>query len=195
MDNIIDSTINIGLVFFILLVSAVIIERFLQFMSIAINFLEPFVKLDKLWWHTSVRIQEKLKRGLLKAQSSGRKEMQLVINAVKSTVFKANPAAGEPVIIQVALVRRVMLAIILQLIGISIGILIAFKTNMDVFALVNELDVTHLYVNPFWAKLLTGILIGSGTSPVHSVINYIEKRKENQKQQVEVEKLREGLGK
>lgn len=190
-----EPIINIGLTFFILVVSAVIIERFLQFLSITINFLEPYIKLDKLWWLISAFIQRKLERGLRKAQASGRKEMQLVINAVKATVFKVNPAAGEPVIVQVSLVRRVMKAIILQIIGIAVGILIAFKTQMNIFILVNKLQVTDLYVNPFWAKLLTGILIGAGTNPVHSVLNYIEGQKESQKKQAEVAQIKAALKK
>jgi len=189
----VDAILDIILVFFGVLVSATIIERLLEFLSIVLEYFEPYIKLDKLWWAISRYLQKKFAEALKKVESKGQKNVRKVIDAVKANIFKANTQVGEPVIIQVCSVRKVVITIMIQLIGIIIGISIAFKTNMDIFERVAQLGLNQFKVTHFWGELLTGILIGSGTSPVHSLIRYAESKKESQKRQAQIAQLKASL--
>lgn len=184
---------NIALVFFIVLVSATIIERLLEFLMILLDFLDPYIKLNRVYWGLAEFIKRRMEKHLRAAQEKGRKEMKLVMNVIKSTIFKANVKTGEPVIIRVDLVRKALMVAVIQGLGILVGIWLAFQIRMDMFDMMNQLGVTDFHVKSFWAKLLTGILIGAGTGPIHSFIKYVESKKESQKRQAEIARLKASL--
>lgn len=188
-----ESILNIALLFFIILVSATIIERMLEFLTILLDFFDPFIRLHRVYWGLAGFVKRRMEKNLRQAQVVGRKEMKLVMNVIKTTIFKTNIQAGEPVVIRVDLIRKVLMMAIIQGLGLIIGIWLAFEIRMDVFKMLNQLNVTEFHVNPFWGKTLSGVLIGSGTGPIHSLIKYVESKKEGQKRQAEIARLRASL--
>jgi hypothetical protein len=189
----IESVINIALLFFIVLVSATLIERMLEFLTILLDFLDPFIRLHRVYWGLAEFVKRRMEKNLRQAQAVGRKEMKLVMNVIKTTVFKANIQAGEPVVIRVDLIRKALMIAIIQGLGIFIGVWLAFGIRIDIFKMMNQLGVTEFHVNPFWGKAVTGVLIGSGTGPIHSMIKYVEGKKDGQKRQVEIARLKASL--
>lgn len=189
----IESVINIALLFFIVLVSATLIERMLEFLTILLDFLDPFIRLHRVYWGLAEFVKRRMEKNLRQAQAVGRKEMKLVMNVIKTTVFKANIQAGEPVVIRVDLIRKALMIAIIQGLGIFIGVWLAFGIRIDIFKMMNQLGVTEFHVNPFWSKAVTGVLIGSGTGPIHSMIKYVEGKKDGQKRQVEIARLKASL--
>jgi len=189
----VNSILNVTLVFFNVLIAATIIERLLEFISILIEFFEPIIWLDKLWGMLATKIQRSFIRQLEQSKHHGHRRRRLILKAVKSIMFKNSTTSGVPVVIRIDLVRKIALRIIMQVIGIIFGISIAFQTNMDVFQMVNKLGITDIPIPAFWSVLITGILIGSGTSPVHSIIKYAEDLKENEKRNAEIAEIKARL--
>ena len=65
-------------------------------------------------------------------------------------------------------------AFILQLLGFALGILLARSANLQLF----HSFLTDSQAFPVWADyLLTGLLIGGGSGPVHVLIRFITQRK------------------
>lgn len=191
----IESVLNITLIFFILIVAATIIERFLEFISILIEYFEPKIKLDKFWFLLAQKIQSAIVHQFKKLEARRPKIRQLIFNTIKSITYKRATAAGEPIVLRIDFIRKVILHVIMQIIGIILGIVLAFLTQMNIFNMVNMLDITEIRVPSVLGIFITGILIGSGTSPVHSVIKLAEDRKDSQKREAELARLKSALKK
>ncbi|MBN2090536.1 hypothetical protein JW964_13060 [candidate division KSB1 bacterium] len=191
----IESVLNITLIFFILIVAATIIERLLEFVSILIEYFEPKLKLDKFWYFLAQKIQKAIVHQFEKLEARNPKTRQLVFNAIKAITYKRSTAPGEPIVLRIDFIRKVMLHVIMQVFGILMGILLAFLTHMNIFTMINTLEITEIRIPFVLGVLVTGILIGSGTSPVHSIIKYAEDRKESQKREAEIARLKNALNK
>jgi hypothetical protein len=191
----VESILNITLIFFILIVAATIIERFLEFISSLLEFFEPKLRLDKLWFALARRIQKAIVHQFARLEAKSPKARQVIFNAIKTITYKRSTAAGEPIVLRIDFIRKVMLHVIMQIIGVLMGILLAFLTHMNVFAMINMLNITEIRIPTILGILITGILIGSGTSPVHSIIKYAEDRKETQKRDAEIARLKNALKK
>lgn len=191
----IESVLNITLIFFILIVAATIIERLLEFLSILIEFFEPKLRLDKFWYILARKIQKAIIHQFEKLEAKNPRARQLIFNAIKSITYKRATSSGEPIVIRIDFIRKMMLHVIMQIIGIFMGIILAFLTHMNIFAMINTMNITQIQIHSVLGILITGILIGSGTSPVHSVIKLAEDRKESQKREAEIARLKGALKK
>ncbi|MCK5738025.1 hypothetical protein KAH55_02545 [bacterium] len=181
------TTLNIALVLFFVLVAATVLERFIEFMLSILAFCEP--RLSRFYWWIARRLKSWLNRKLALKKDDAR-SIQFVVNVVKSVLLKKRVAAGEPIFIQVDFIRTLVIRVLTQAIAILLGITVAFGTHMNVIELVNSLALTNIHLPSWLGMLLTGILIGSGTSPVHSLIKGVEHRKDEKKREAQTAYLK-----
>jgi uncharacterized protein YacL len=146
-----------------------------------------------LWYAVSTKIQQRAIRELNQLTVHDSKQRRLILNVFKNVILKSDAQAGEPVVIQVDAVRKMSMEIIMNTFGIVIGILIAWFSGVDIFKILQQLDVIDLNIGRIWSVLLTGILLGTSTSPIHSIIRYAENKKESQKRAVEKARLKAEL--
>ncbi|MBN1349099.1 hypothetical protein JXJ21_06810 [candidate division KSB1 bacterium] len=191
--DIITNVLEISLVFIVALVAATVIERLLEFIAIIMDFIEPYIKLDRLWYKLGLVIQKKYTAILESAKKKNKEEFLMALKALRSVLFRENAQPGLPAIIRLDLLRKAVIRIFMVLLGVIFGILLCGLAMLDVFQMINELEVISLNVNSTLAIILSGILIGAGTSPVHSIIKYAENKKESQKRQAEIARLKASL--
>lgn len=192
--NVVTNILEISLVFMAVIVAATIIERFLEFISIIIDFIEPYAKLDKLWRKVGAYLQKKFISELKKTEEKNKKQVLLVLKALQSVLLRKKIQQGQPVTIRIDLIRKVIVRVFMSMLGIAIGIFLCSKADLNIFNMINELDVITINVHPVLAIIISGILVGSGTSPIHSIIKYAESKKEHQKRQAEIARLKASLG-
>ncbi len=71
--------------------------------------------------------------------------------------------------------------VVLQTIGLVLGVLLCWKGNLHLF----ELLAIAPGAIPVWADvLLSGLLISGGSQPIHDLITFLQKARENAKNQV-----------
>jgi len=68
--------------------------------------------------------------------------------------------------------------LILQSIGIVLGVLLCWKGNLRILEM---MGFTHGEIAPWVDILLSGILISGGSQPIHDLINFLQKARENAK--------------
>lgn len=187
------SVLEIGLVFLVVLVAATIVERILEFFSIILEFIEPYIQLDKLWRRLGITIQKKFIKELEKAKGKDRKEIILILNVIQNILFRKDTPAGQPAILRIDLIRNAIMRLVMGIIGIVLGIFLCWRANLNIFDMMSELGVIEISINRVLAVIITGILVGSGTSPIHSIIKYAESKKEDKKREAEMARLKASL--
>ncbi|MDZ7261407.1 MAG: hypothetical protein ONB05_04805 [candidate division KSB1 bacterium] len=182
---------DIALVFLILLAVASIIERVIEFLTVVMDFLEPYIGLDQLWKRLGERIQRKFAKRLEEAAQKGKTEMTMVLNVIKGVLFRPDLPAGFPATVRVDLIRKIILMTSLQIVGIIVGIFLCSKAHLNAFELLKQLGVATIKVSKTLGIIITGILVGFGTGPIHAMIKFAEDKKERQKIRAAVAKLRQ----
>jgi len=70
--------------------------------------------------------------------------------------------------------------LILQSVGIVLGVILCWKGNLRILEM---MGFTHGEVAPWVDILLSGILISGGSQPIHDLINFLQKAREDAKNQ------------
>ncbi len=187
------SALDVLLIFFIVLVAATVIERLLEFVSIILEYITPFIRLNRLWYAVSTKIQQRAIQELSQLTTHDSKKRRLILNVFKNVILKSDAQPGEPVVIQVDAVRKISMEIIMHTLGIIIGILLAWFSEIDILKILQQLDIIYIHLDRIWSVLLTGIILGTSTGPIHSIIRYAENKKESQKREVEKARLKAEL--
>ncbi|MCI0511691.1 hypothetical protein L0128_00575 [candidate division KSB1 bacterium] len=142
----------------VLLLAATSVERFLEYVNKGIEALGLF---------------SKTREGRLAALA----EAQVKQFSAK---VAAKTAADAPVVLQMEASKdweMISKKFLLQMAGCLLGILLCARGEIGIFAMLKS-----PFGYTFWAKsadyLLTGILIGTGTEPIHALIRLLQAKKE-----------------
>jgi len=138
-------------------------------------------------------VQRKFMKELETAKRKDKKEIILVLNVIRSVLFRKDTQPGQPAIIRIDLIRKVAVQVFMGILGVLLGIFVWWQANLNIFNMVNELGIIDINVNPVLAIIASGILVGSGTSPIHSIIKYAESKTDNQKREAEIAHLKASL--
>ncbi|MBI4220385.1 MAG: hypothetical protein HY682_09600 [Chloroflexi bacterium] len=87
-------------------------------------------------------------------------------NFLKDRIFKGDDSSGT-------LIRRVVAMVL----GMTAGVVVASVMKIDV---VNSVIGGHVDRG----EILTGLMLGLGTGPVHEIVKYVEEKKNKAKEEV-----------
>jgi hypothetical protein len=155
----------------ILLLTSASVERFLEFLTKAIESLGLF---------------SQTRKGRLAVYAERRmKPPEVVIESAPAAEDTLDSAEGDPstlVILDPGAIPDQNLAtkrFILQMSGCAIGVILCVKGDLGLFHMLKATGIAA------WVDyLLTGILIGTGTEPIHSLIRFLQAKNEASQSEV-----------
>jgi len=168
---------------------ALIIERILEVTKCVYDYLEARKNWGEFWNRRAISIRERLQNRLEKTKE----------NTLQKTVFKYlaaryvntdHPGYEGAKVISASKLRSFTVKGVSKSLSVLIGIVIAFSVEINVFNLIEQwtktgeaLPLGLFEVNlPSWLELLiTGVVMGLGTGPMHKFISALERAKRNRK--------------
>jgi hypothetical protein len=177
MEALTQSTVLFALV----LALSFVVERLLEVLKTVIDLLDSRYDWHRYWTRQAHGLRERLVNELRILELAA---PQLVAGALARFGTVLGQSAGNgaaTVVIAGDLVRCMGIKVGARLVAIATGVLLASVFRVDLMALVVELaDVNAVTAQelPAWLRtVVTGLIIGLGTGPVHKFIVALEKRR------------------
>jgi len=180
--------------FTLALTLSMIVERVLEIVKCTLDLLDSRFDWYRFWtWRAKV-LQQKLERRFKIFEYAEPKFINDIIKAGHSILLGPdNGYSGTLPTVSGDLVRGLWYKIFLKVLGIIIGILLAWQFSIDLLALWQNNEViidlpqgktvtpSDLTSPTVWGTLLTGAAIGLGSGPIHKIITAMEGSWENKK--------------
>ncbi len=163
------------LVFLLALALALVIERILEILKAAWDLLDSRADLYRFWTKRAQRARDYLERRLRIFEYVDEKKAASLLDRFSEMMLGPQHGFdGQVPVISGNLVRAVWVRLAAKLLGMAIGVALAFLLDLNLLRWLS--DRTPL---PGPAGIaLTGALLGLGSGPVHKVITEIEKRRQ-----------------
>ena len=169
----------------ILLASAIlfslIIERLLEVIKAGYDYLESKNNWVEYWNKRAIKLQRRLNNKTLNPKDNG-----LYYSTVLGLVGSTSRVGQVTPEISGSKVKGLSLKFIFKFLGVSVGILVAFMMQINIFDLIENLVNDSESDNGFivlskinwpWLELVvSGIVIGLGSTPIHKIITALDKR-------------------
>lgn len=157
------------------LLIALIIERLLEILKASLDVIE--VKFDghRFWNNRAYELQARWE-SLLEHRPS----QKLMNRLGLAPVQLENSAYRQAPSISSLRLRNTTLTYAAKVFGITLGVCIAWLAEIDIFVLVNQLtgnENTSPLFGPWFTKTCTGVAMGLGAGPLHSIIARLEHAK------------------
>jgi hypothetical protein len=188
MDNVVELT----SLYIVILLLALLVERFMEILSSVWNYIEWKANLHEFWNRRAEKLKKKFEARaksqiLLRALSLAGLTRQLR-NVTRS---HKKGHSGIIIIISGALVRQVSVATVSRFVASILGVAFCYlaKVNLvDIFNRTLEFDLLRDWPNAL-KLILSGVVIGLGSEPVHSLIMAVERQREKRTRKAELEKV------
>ncbi len=177
-----NTVLEISYLFMTVLLLALLIERVLEVLGGIWNYFEWKLKMNRFWNGKA----EKLKR---KFENKAKSQILLKVLDLTpltrqlryATRDKKEGHSGKLTIISSAMIRQSVIALSSRLIASILGVIFCAATNVNfvvIFQKAMGFEAGKLTSWPVWFQLtISGIVIGLGSEPVHSLITSMEKRR------------------
>lgn len=193
----VDALAEITVFFALVLALALLIERLLEVLKSLYDWVDSYYDLYHSWTRRAQKIAQKLQSRLRALEYLPPAMLRPLINRVYELLLnnQENGYFGSALVISGDLVRAGAVRLVCKLVGMGVGILIAYAF---------QIDLVQLWQPPAWgplAKIATevmqisnlriiasGAVIGLGAGPVHKLITTLER------QQAERQARPEGQG-
>ncbi|WP_317929667.1 hypothetical protein [Halioxenophilus sp. WMMB6] len=155
---------------------SLIIERFLEIVKSCYDVLEAKYNFYKFWNRQAANLQENLE-ALIEKSTVLNLANQLGADRVKIKEVAYEKCSS----ISVAQLRTFVVKYAAKVLGIIIGIVVAWVANIDMFLLIDNLmsGVEKSASSYPWLTItLTGVSMGMGSGPLHKIIASMEKAKQ-----------------
>jgi len=183
VEALLDSTV----LFTLVLALAFVIERFLEVLKSAYDLLDSRRNWYHFWTRQTIKFRDRLERQMHIFEYVDPKSVRSVL--IKFRGMFLNEQITTPSTVPVLsgdLVRAFSVKIACKLIGISIGIALAFYFKIDMLDIWIKSSGKAMWVQKFTTPqfnfIMTGIATGLGAGPVHKIITKIEKQQKRRKQ-------------
>lgn len=168
---------------------ALIIERLLEIAKSIYDYIEAKKDFSGFWNRRAISIRERLQNRLEKAKEN--KLQKTVFEYLASRYVNADHPGyeGAPVISANKL-RAFTVKGVSKTIGAILGITVAFSLGINVFSLIAQWTNTPEALSlglfqvdlPDWLEyIITGVIMGLGSGPMHKFIAALERAKRNRK--------------
>lgn len=168
---------------------ALVIERIMEIAMCIYDYVESKRDWGTFWNRQAVNIRERLQNRLEKAKAS-KAGKEIFEYLAARYVNNDHPGyAGAPVI-SADTVRAFAVKGISKIVAAILGIGIAFYLDINVFTLIAKwtdtssavsLGLFQVHIPDWLGYLLTGIMMGLGSGPMHKFIVALERSRQNRK--------------
>jgi hypothetical protein len=194
-----DTLLLLTFLYLMLLLLALLVERVMELLHAAFNYLEWQLRFDRVWNRRArkllVRFDSKAKSKIL--------SHALIISQLGRMVKQYTPSEsgvfpGNVIVISGKAVRQVVVSTLSRVVATLVAFGLCLASGINLFTVIELALGASAASIPFYGKIdsptlqmvLTAILIGMGAEPVHHVIVNIERRRE---QNAERERLNNAL--
>ena len=186
---------EITVLFTLAIALSFLIERLLEILKAGFDLIDSRLDMYKFWTKKTYKIRNTLENKLRVFEYVGHKNSATVLNKFSEKLMnETGNYSGKVPILSGNLVRAVTIKSWSKIIGIGIGIGLAFWMKVDLINIWQNAmsDKSYWILNiesSGWRTAISGVIIGLGSSPVHKVVSTIEKqRKEQQEKQTKKQK-------
>lgn len=191
-----DVLLDVTVLFTLVLALSMLIERLLEILKALYDLLDSRLDWYKFWNRRTEKLQHRLERKMQIFQYVKPALAASVLNRFTEVVIGKDEGIMSPVpMLSGDLVRGLTVKIVSKIIAIGVGIGLAFWMQIDLLQIWSEAargSRWTLEINSQAVRIiLTGMVMGLGSSPVHKFITAIEKQQKKRKQPTQVQTVEE----
>jgi hypothetical protein len=152
----------------------------LEVLMASFEFLEYKCNWQEYWIKRAQKIRAVLEKKLLASQRTQSDSHKGILYLMREKLLGAKKGfSGLIPTISPKLVRHVMIAMVSRFVATVFGCLLCIFMKIDLVEIFNrDLRINFLSSLPTWLTLIvSGIVIGLGSEPVHNLIEAVEKRR------------------
>ena len=159
-----------------------LIERLLEIIKAVYDLFDSQFDWYRFWTIRTYKVRNKLERKLRIVEYLGQKNLAKVLNKFNEKLLnRTGNYSGTVPILAGDLVRAVTIKSWMKLLSIGLGIGLAFWMNVDLIKIWQDaMSNSSLWIinikSEEWRIVISGIVIGLGSNPLHKVITTIEKK-------------------
>jgi hypothetical protein len=177
---------KLTVLFTLVLAFSLLVERFLEILKTVLDLVDDRFNNKEFWTKRAVKIKNRLESKLGVFEYVDPRETVGVIRRFQHMLLGIKDGyTGTVPVISGDLLRGSVIKIACKIVGIGLGICLAFWMGIDLVEIWHKTAVIPLgeYLpSPAVRITLSGIVIGLGSGPVHKIIQAIEsKRKKKEK--------------
>jgi hypothetical protein len=180
MEIILDVTV----LFTLALALAFLIERFLEVLVSLFHLLDSRLDWHTFWTSRAFKLRDRLEKKLKVYEYVAPQYAAKILNRFHEVILESpGRYSGTIPLIAGDLVRALWVKVITKIVGIFLGIGLTLFMKIDLVSIWraaagdNVAWLSHLPLTVSY--IFTGIVIGLGAEPVHKIITYIEKKRNN----------------
>lgn len=172
---------NATVFFALVLALALLIERLLEVLKAGYDLADSRLDWYHFWTRRAERLREKLERKLKTLRFVKPEQVAALLARFDDRFADGPPQAGRVPVIAGDLVRAVGVKIAVKVVGVAVGIGLAFWLELNLVTYWTAAGAPTVPAAPAsgaeWLQLtFTGVAIGLGSGPVHKLIRLIESR-------------------
>ena len=179
-----DTLLEITVLFAMVLTLSLVIERFLEVLRALYDWLDGQLNLYDLWTRQTHRLKDRLEKRMRIFEYVDAKTAASTLQRFRKMLLnEGGEYSGLVPVLSGNLVRAATFKLACKLVGIGIGIGLAFWMHIDLVNIWKEASgayakwVTNL--TPPWLRItLSGVVLGLGSGPVHKIITTLERKRE-----------------
>ena len=178
-----ESLTSVTISFTLILALALIIERALELLKTLSDMLDSRFNWYIFWTKRAYRLRNCLEKRVYVLEYAKPKARAAILYLFRDVLLNGNGRhSGTIPIISGDMVRVISVRTICKLIGTCFGIMLALWLNIDLGVLWHEAaGKVAPYQGAFYEdlrKVISGIIIGLGSGPVHKIIIIMERRQQ-----------------
>jgi len=188
MDALLEITVRFALV----LALSLLLERILEILKALYDLVDSRIDLYKFWTMRAYKIRDYAEKKLRVFEYVSPEKAAPVLQRFSEMLPNGQRNySGTIPVLSGDLVRALAVKIGSKIIGMGLGVGLAFWLSIDLVALWQNGEPLPAILSPLESFLvaqpvhiaLSGIAIGLGSGPVHKIITAIEKRREKRKEE------------
>jgi len=159
-----------------------LIERLLEIIKAVYDLFDSQFDWYRFWTLRTYKVRNKLEKKLRIVEYLGPKNLTKVLNKFGEKLLnRTGNYSGTVPILAGDLIRAVTIKSWMKLLSIGLGIALAFWMNVDLIKIWQDaMSNSSLWIinikSEEWRIVISGIVIGLGSNPLHKVITTIEKK-------------------
>jgi len=177
-----DALLDVTVLFALALALALLIERFMEVLKAIYDLLDSRRNWHTFWTKRAKSLAAGLEKRLRIFQYVDPKKAASVLQRFSDLILNEQGGyAGNVPLLAGDLVRTLYVKVASKIIGVSLGVVLAFWSGIDLVAIWNDAaagSAWELNLASWLSFTLSGIAIGLGASPLHKIITTIERRRE-----------------
>jgi hypothetical protein len=175
MDTILPVTFS----FLLVLLLALLVERIMEVLMAVWGLAEWKINVYRMWNRWAERLRTRYERKIKSRQHTQALDISGLLYLISDKLLgKKRGYSGNVPIISADLVRHVFVSTLNRMVASIIGCVLCVVAQIDFVQIISsDLQKSFLPNSPSLRILLSGILIGLGSEPVHKLIKFVEKRR------------------